>query len=821
MIASQPAREVGLRYARANLLFGPGAEAAALYRLATVNYPLLGVTEKWGLLRQLERLVHVIGADFSLWRVARATTAQEYEPGLGRVVGDRDGAESMWRTLVSGHRDAIAELAGHTAEVYLAIALDAGPRRALTGSLLRAGERARARLRSGATSGAGRIGGRELTRLADAERQLFERLRGVVDLRRARTRELEWLLRRPVLRGLGEPALERYWQPDALVIDTPEDDNAAGAYEPLGWDVWRLVAAPLSEDPSQPPGLAVESEHGVSHQALLCLGALAEEPAFPGAAAELLHAPLEGVGFAVDVVVHARWLGNREALGQVRRRVVDAEQTYRDQLEARHGPAWQADDDRTLAREYEQVLQSGARPPMLYASISLAVGAASREELESRVEALRGQYGDVELYRPRGLQERLFFDHLPRADGGRVRDYVQQLTAEQLAAMVPTATTTIGDAGGTYLGYTTGGVRRAVLYDVTAPSRESRASGVLLAGTLGSGKTLAAQLIAYQALCRGSLVVDFDPKPDHGWTNLRAVQGRLGVLELTGSAEQQGCLDPLAIGLDELREELAVSYLLELVRDPPASWEHAIARAVRDSVRDGSRNTRDALDRLRALDTAAAVEAADALDVVAEIGLARLGFADTTVKPALAAAQLTTIRTPGLTLPEPGVARETYTRAERISVATLSLVAALALRLVSVDRSRHKVVVLDEAWFLLASAQGRAMVNRLVRLARAYNATVLLATQRLDDVGGISDLIGTSFVFGQDADSEATRALELLGVQPTPARIARLRDARAGRCLMRDLHGRVAEVQIHCPDPELLAAFDTTPQPATAVEARG
>ena len=119
--ASLPAREVGLRYARANLLFGPGAEAAALYRLATVNYPLLGVTEKWGLLRQLERLVHVIGADFSLWRVARATTAQEYEPVLGRVVGDRDGAESMWRTLVSGHRDAIAELAGHTAEVYLAV----------------------------------------------------------------------------------------------------------------------------------------------------------------------------------------------------------------------------------------------------------------------------------------------------------------------------------------------------------------------------------------------------------------------------------------------------------------------------------------------------------------------------------------------------------------------------------------------------------------------------------------------------------------------------------------------------------------------------
>jgi AAA domain-containing protein len=179
---------------------------------------------------------------------------------------------------------------------------------------------------------------------------------------------------------------------------------------------------------------------------------------------------------------------------------------------------------------------------------------------------------------------------------------------------------------------------------------------------------------------------------------------------------------------------------------------------------------------------------------------------------------VTTIRTVGLTLPEPGIARETYTRAERVSVATLSLVAALALRLVSGDRARHKVVMLDEAWFLLASAQGRALVNRLVRLARAYNATVLLVTQRLDDVEGISDLVGTWLVFGQDSDAEATRALELIGVEPDAARVARLRDARAGRCLMRDLNGHVAEVQIDPADPDLLQAFDTTPPTNTTAQ---
>ena len=199
---------------------------------------------------------------------------------------------------------------------------------------------------------------------------------------------------------------------------------------------------------------------------------------------------------------------------------------------------------------------------------------------------------------------------------------------------------------------------------------------------------------------------------------------------------------------------------------------------------------------------------------MADLGLARLGFADGTDDDGLLAGQrnvVTTVRAPGLTLPEPGVARETYTRAERVSVATLSLAAALALRLVSEERRRHKVVILDEAWFLLASSQGRALVNRLVRLGRAYNATVLLVTQRLEDVGGISELVGTWLMFGQDSDAEATRALELIGVEPTQDRVARLRQARAGRCLMRDLHGRVAEIQIDPGDPDILRAFDTTP----------
>ena len=171
-----------------------------------------------------------------------------------------------------------------------------------------------------------------------------------------------------------------------------------------------------------------------------------------------------------------------------------------------------------------------------------------------------------------------------------------------------------------------------------------------------------------------------------------------------------------------------------------------------------------------------------------------------------------TIRTPGLSLPDPGASRETYTRAERVSVATLSLVAAQALRLVSHERTRHKIVLLDEAWFLLASTQGRTLLNRLVRLGRAMNATILLATQRLADLGDLSELVGVYFLFGQDSLAEAERALKLVGLDPEDTSLrSRLTEYRQGMCLMRDLDGRVGELQVDLVFPELLAALDNTP----------
>jgi hypothetical protein len=609
-----------LRYARRNILVGSAGEAAALYRVETLSYPFLPVAEKWSVLHRLERLLAVVGADFSLWRVTRAYPVESYSAELGWLADGRHADPARWRAYLAGQQARLGDLDPHLPEVYLAVSLS-DPRAG--GGFVRSVDRARRRLEELAGVGAPRpIGKGELCSLAEAERRAFERAGSALGLRRATTAELQWLLRRASCRGIAEPVTELAWEPDALILSGPDGEVS---YEPLETDLWSLVNAPMREDPSRPPSLMVESEAGTSHQAFLALGSLAEEAEFPGAA-ELLFAPLEGAG-AVDAVLHADLVGNRQALTQVRRRILDVEHSYREELAGSPiGPGILAEEDREAAREYEAILASTARPPMLRASISLAVGAPDPEELERRVADLRERFGEVALLRPRGLQQALFLEHLPRPDGGSVSDYRRQMTVEQFAATVPIATAEAGSPGGVYLGYDPY-AGRPVRFDPTEAPRDSRPSAVLLAGTLGSGKTLAAEAIAHAALLRGSLVVDFDPKPDHRLDALPELgDGEVEVLELSADPAHRGKLDPLRIGLPELREELASSYLLELLRDPPPSWEVAVDRAVRDAVRAGEESLHLVLDRLRAADSPGGRDAAEALEVLSDFGLARLGF---------------------------------------------------------------------------------------------------------------------------------------------------------------------------------------------------
>ena len=801
-----------LRFALANTLLGPRGEAGALYRIEPISYPYLPGHEKVRWLWQLAALVDILETDLSIYRVSRAYPAEEYLPRVEGLVDERFADARAWRAYLAGHTDHIADLRVHLPEVYLVVSLrgehEGGPR-PLVDELDRVRRRVEALFGVAASEP---IRQSELERLAATEAQVFDQVSSILrpaEVRRAEPHELEWLLRRAGCRGVREPELDPAWRPDARLLRSREGSELR--YEPLESDLVRCAGAAVFEEDR---ALVVDDAECRSYQAMLCLESLPEEARFPGPRAELLSAPLEWLGFSVDAVLHARYVTNKDAVGQVRKRVLDADAIFDDESSSHRGATLRSDENRRLARELEQALQSEERPPLLDATISFAVGAETREELERRVERVRDSFRNmrVTVRRPFGLQADLYLDHLPRADAGRVREYREMLLVEQFGGLMPIASHFAGDREGVYLGRTTG--NRPVGFDPLAAAASDRPPSILMAGTLGSGKTIAAQLLCYQAAKRGSLVVDVDPKPDHALAELPDLAERSEVIELSQEQARRGLLDPLRVAPEALRADLASAYLMDVLPRGPASqaWEAHVRRAVREVHAEGG-GTLAVVARLRASEHRPAQEAALALEGYAEEGLGALAFGEA---QAMADSELerdvTSIRADVLSLPAAGTARESWSADERLSVATLKLVASYAMRLTR-DPDRHAMVLIDEAWMLLASQEGRRLLDRLLRLGRSQNTTLILATQSLADVAGATDLIGTFFMFGQRSEAEARRALELVGLDPSDGSLAaQVRGYERGLCLMRDVRGHIAEVQIDLVYPELLERLDTSPR---------
>lgn len=791
-----------------NLVLRTPTDAWAVYQLEGHSYPGLSEARRVEVGERLEALAYTIEADFQILRVSRVFDSEAYARRALGTLDPTHGHKERFLRHIEEHRSGFERRGALRPQVYLAVRLNPGAAPGPLGGLL---DQASAAWRSLAgllgVEGPRGIGRAELAALRQSEQATFERVLGYLDCRRVGPQRLATLIRRAYTRGLGEPDLDEGFAPQALTFLDPDGEER---FEPYGYDLLRLHESRLTVDLRS---LVVDSERGRAHQAQLVLGAMPEEALVPGPAAELMFTPLE-LGFPVDATLSVEFVANREARRLLARRKVDADQIAREEASGDHGPSFEAAERPHLARELEGVLGAGDRPPLLRSAIILSLAGCDRAELEERIERLRESYGRVQLHRPGGEQHRLFLASLPAATFP-LPEYKEHLLPDQLGALVPHAISHTGSDIGPYIGYTLTGSRSPVQFDLAEACQQNRPPTCLLAGSLGTGKTICLELAVWQAFLQGSgPIVDIDPKGDHRLERLPGVEGRIETIELSAEERYRGLLDPMRIGAEETREDLAYNFLVSILPAPvKPEWQTQLRLAISEAVAAGARDCAAVLSRLAASPSQEAVEVGRAIEVHGSSGLARLGLGSgDTDLPDVGGAQLVSLRIRNLTLPFAGTARAELLEEERTSLAVLRLLAAYALRLCASDTTRHSVLAMDEAWALTSDTQGRALLERISRLGRSQNITPILATQMLGDAAELEPLVGALFAFGVETEDEARRALSLLRLDPDDEQaVQRLLGYREGRCYLRDFAGQVAPIRID-PPPWLLGELDTTPR---------
>ncbi len=795
-----------------NCVFGSGLDDGwAAFAVPTSSYDLLGEDGKRARFASLLEALHAVQADLQVVRVERRWSLERYAREAQRL-GQRDAACRAY-TLTQARR--LRELDARQAEVFVFVSLrepaqdvatyvsrvaESHPREWLGGLRRALGPRDRRLLRA-----------KDLEQAQVCAERARARLAGFLDVRAASSAELQWLMRRAFCRGLvGEPAVDHLDEPRALVFE----HNGEAVLAPLEGDVLRWMDG-LVEHRARL--LRIDSELGVSWQTQLVLGALPECVEFPGPRAELMFAPVERLPFGVDVSLNARFLPNELALRIARRRIQDADQVMRAEADGEQGASDLGYRRAQAARDLLGYLQSPSRPPLLRATLALAVGAADEDQLEERVEMCRRAYGKIRLHRPLGDQLELFCQHLP-GQRTRVAGYDDTLTSEQVAAMMPTAGHRGGSREGFYLGHTLSGSARPLRLNLREGSESDRNTTILSIGALGTGKTTLEQKLKYEGFLMGARVVDCDPKGDHRFHLLDEVAPHVETITLRPDPALRGVLDPLRVAPEHLRQDTAVSFLRDLLPGrAEAAWETAVVGAVDRVVRSSRAPT--CLEVVRALSDGDEIDAqvGKALAVYARSGLTQLGFADPAVElPPLGGRQVTYLRIRDLPSAQLGVPRSEQSQTERVGEQMVRLIAMFAMHLMGSEPERLKVFGFDEGWRLLGDPIGRALLLSLQRMGRSELAVPIISTQLVTDtlIGereSLENLLGATFVFGMRSDAEARRALQLLGLDPEDGALRRLLlELDAGRCLFRDHRGRVEAIQVDVA-PALLRAFSTTP----------
>ncbi len=557
----------------------------------------------------------------------------------------------------------------------------------------------------------------------------------------------------------------------------------------------------------------------------LTLSDIVGELEFPGS--EIFYFQQQQFDFPIDTSLNIEIVTNKKALTKVRNKKKELrdldKHAYQSNNETTRGVVDALDSVDELEADLDQ-----SKDAMYKISYVIRVSGRTLDEMKRHADQILDFYDslNIKLVRPFGDMLGLHSEFIP-ASKRYMNDYIQYVTSDFIASLGFGATQSLGEKEGIYVGYNVDTSRNVFIKpDIAAQGLSGTVTNALSAaflGSLGGGKSFSNNLLVYYAVLYGAQALILDPKSERtNWSqNLDFMADEINIVNLTSEEKNRGLLDPYIILKNPKdSESLAVDTLTFLtgISSRDAERFPTLRKAICNVTQQKEPGLLKIIDELRREDTDIAINIADHIESFTDYDFAALLFSDGTARNSIALNKnINIIQIADLVLPDADKTQEEYITAEMLSVAMLMIISTFAIDFIHSDRSRFKIVDLDEAWAFLNVAQGKTLSMKLIREGRSMNAGVYLVTQNANDLldEKMKNNIGMKFAFRSTDINEIKHTLQFFGLDPEDeSNQQRLRSLDNGECLFQDIWGHVGVLHFDYIFEHLYHAFDTRPPQA-------
>ncbi len=484
--------------------------------------------------------------------------------------------------------------------------------------------------------------------------------------------------------------------------------------------------------------------------------------------------------------------------------------------------------------EYVALLESDKLEVEVQATTIFCVAGPDAESARTQARALTDFLADTgyKLSVPLGYQEELWWAMTPGVPSSKaVREFSQITTSRALAATVPLASVSIGDAKGSLLALNIAhgpmfapnvpcGPTSVILHDLEGATDRDVSGSIAIAGELGSGKSVTLKKLAGDVIDRGGRVIIADRTAMGEWATWADSVTRAVVIDI---ADPTLSLDPLRLFGPTIGSRITQSFLTPLLNVAPTSERGVLLSDVLDPGYLAEHHITSLGGLLRHLQDGCqlpgAAEMARLINVFARRDFGRSIF-DETVRVLQLSDPAAVIRTHTLLLPSREELEHQHLF-EQLGLekifgrAMYALIASLARHVCFADRSVLGLFVVDEAHSVTISPEGEREIVDFVRDGRKHRAAVALGSHDPEaDFGSptLRGLIPTRILMRHrdktlaqrglawlDLDASDESLVDLVRNDMSPVQANGVPEHRRGECLIRDTSGNVGRGKVLVP----------------------